>query len=429
MQEPNYIYFETYGCAANQNNTEIMKGLVKQAGLSITNNKDIADIIILNTCIVKGPTENKIERRIQDLKRTDKPIIIAGCMPGVRREKLQYKNIFLLGINNVNDINKLIMTIYQDKYNEELFMSEKNEEKICQPKISQNKNIGIIQIAQGCNGNCSYCITKLVKKNLFSYSQEKILKAVKNDLNNCKEIWITSQDNAAYGLDRRKRELPILLEKILNLDRKYRVRLGMMNPNNVLPILDQLIEKYKNKKLYNFLHIPLQSGSNKILEKMNRKYTREDFLKIINKFKQEIPGIAISTDVIVGYPGENEEDFKETLEIIKKIKPDILNVSRYWEKKETLASKEKQVPFNIRKERAKKTIDLFRNISKNKKKKEIGNEYEVLVNGKKEGIYLARNDNYGLIKINNGDNLTGKFLRIKVTGRKGYHLKGKIIEY
>ncbi len=364
--ETKYVYFETYGCQANKNNTEIMKGLVRQAGLEITNNPDVADILVINTCIVKEPTEKKIERRISDLIKLypKKPLIIAGCMPQVR--KIKQENIFLLGTHHIKDITKLIRKIYENKVDED-FVSERNEEKLCLPKIPEKRDVGITQISEGCVGNCTFCITRLAKGKLFSYSEEKILKNIKNDLQSgAKEIWITSQDNAAYGLDKGKRKLPDLLRKILSLKGKFKVRVGMMNPENVLPILDELVEIYKHKKMKKFLHIPVQSGSNKILKLMNRRYKVEDFIKIVDSFKKEIPDLTLWTDIIVGFPGETEKDFEESLNLVKKIKPSFINISRFWVRKGTPAEKMKQLPQQEVKKRVKKLISLFKEIKASK---------------------------------------------------------------
>lgn len=359
--EPQYIYFETYGCTANQNNTEIMKGLVLQSGLQITNNTDIADLLVINTCIVKEPTEKKIERRLQDLRKkyNKKPIVVAGCMPEARADKLT--GFYLLGTHHVHDIAKLIRKIYEGRYSEEEFLKQRNEIKLCLPKISNKEKIAITQLSEGCLGNCSFCIVRLAKHKLFSYPQEKIIENIERDLKSgAKEIWLTSQDNANYGLDEGKQKLPELMDKILNLKGNFKIRIGMMNPGNLLPILDELIKIYKHKKMKPFLHLPLQSGSNKILKLMNRNYKVKDFLKIVRKFKEEISGLFLSTDIIVGFPTETEKDFQETLNIIKKIKPSFINISRYWALKGTKAAEMKQVPVKILKKRIKKLTQEYK---------------------------------------------------------------------
>jgi len=425
------ISFETFGCSANLNNTEIMKGLVKQAGLEIVENPEIADIIVINSCIVKEPTEKEIERRILELKKLGKKIIVAGCMPEVREKKLNKFGVFSLGTHHTKDILKLIRKISEVSLNDKdkkEFLSQKNEEKLCSPKISQAKKIGITQILEGCLGSCNFCLTRFAKGKLFSYSQDKIIENIKQDLKNgCKEIWLTSQDNASYGLDRGKSELIELLNKILNIDGEFRIRLGMMNPNNVLLILNDLIEIYKNNKMYKYLHIPFQSASNKILKSMNRFYKIEDFNKIISNFKSQIPEITIATDIIVAYPQETEEDFKETLNLIEKIKPDVLNVSRYWPMKDTPASLLEQIPSKTSKERASIIMKLFLNQLKEKNSSLIGKQFNCLVYDSFKTNFLARTQNYKLVLIKSQKNILGKFVKVKITSSEQNHLLGEII--
>ena len=207
-----YVYIETYGCSANKNNSEILAGLLKQSGYEITNNEDIANIIIINSCIVKGKTENKIKRRIQDIAKNypNKLAIITGCMPETDAKQLKQlnPNLILLGTHHIMGIVRLIKDNTDDKLDwkkQNEYLELRDEEKLLLPKIPYNKLISIIQISEGCLGKCTYCKTRLAKGKLFSYSQDKILDTIKSDLQNgAKEIWITSQDNGCYGLDRGK---------------------------------------------------------------------------------------------------------------------------------------------------------------------------------------------------------------------------------
>lgn len=346
-----FVYIETYGCAANQNNSEIMRGLLSSAGLELTTNPKIADLLIINTCIVKSPTESKMRDRILKLQELNKPLIVAGCLPEVRATRLKTPNLYLLGTNHVKDILKLIRKIIDKKYTEKEFLSANKEIKLGLPKISSNKLVGITQISEGCLNECSFCLTRLAKGKLFSYPKEEVIKNIKNDLKNCKEIWLTSQDLASYGLENGKRELPDLLNSIIEIKGKFQVRLGMMNPENILPILNELIDGYKSQKIRKFLHIPLQSGSNRILKLMNRKYTQEQFSSIVEKFRKEIPGIIIWSDIIVGFPQETEQDFQETISLLKKLKLNFIHISRYWPMSGTKAASMQQIDRDIIKQR------------------------------------------------------------------------------
>ena len=431
-----FIYIETYGCSANINNSEIMKGLLKQSGYEITNNLKIADILIINSCVVKGKTESKIKRRIQDLSKEfpNKLMIISGCMPEtdfLSLKKINPKLLFL-GIHHVKDISQLISDYFNNEFNsikQKQYLSRQNEEKILLPKIPENKLISIIQISEGCNGQCSYCLTRLAKGNLFSYHQNKIIKTIENDLNSgAKEIWLTSQDCAAYGLDRGKQELPELLNKILNLKHNFKLRLGMMNPNNVYPILDQLIQIYKNKKMYKFLHIPIQSASNKILKDMNRHYVLEQVESIIKKFKEEFPEITLSTDIITAYPNETNEDHEKNLEFVRNFKPEVFNLSKFSSHKQTKAGKLKPLDIEIINKRSSELMELHRKTAEKNKQKLKNKNINVFINKKiVENLYESRDENYNIILINSNDrSILGKNIKVRIIQTGVHHLIGKL---
>ena len=422
-----YFHITTYGCSANQNNSEILAGLLTTSGYQPTNNPDIADILIINTCIVKQKTENKILRKIQDLSKhyPKKQIIIAGCMPETDAKQLKQlaPNSILLGTHHFKDIIKLI-----NKKNDN-YLDYKNEEKLLTPKIPFNKLISITQISEGCLGNCTYCKARLAKGELYSYDSEKIINSIKSDLQQgAKEVWLTSQDCASYGLDKGKQELPELLNKILSLKHRFKLRLGMSNPNHISLILNKLINIYKNKKMFKFLHIPVQSASNKVLKDMKRKYKIQDVQDIINKFKQEIPGITIATAIIIGYPTETEEDHRQNLQFIKTYKPDVLNLSKFSSHKNTEAGKLKLLPIKIINKRTTELMNLHRQTAYENKRKFKNKIIKVLIDKRiGDNLYESRDNNYSIILIKSDQNILGKNLEVKITEIGVHHMIGKII--
>ena len=428
--KPHFLYMETYGCSANQNNSEIMRGILVNSGLDFTDNPEIADIIIINTCVVKEPTENSIKKRIQDLEKLEKPLIVAGCMPQVRTAWLEkQKNIYMLGISHVKEITKLIRRIIENKYNKSEFLTKQKELKLNCSKIKNNKLIGITQISEGCLGDCNFCVVKLVKGNLFSYPEESILENIKQDLKQgCREIWLTSQDLASYGLESKDKSAFInLLNKILLIEDNFKLRLGMMNPNHILPILNDLIEIYKNEKVYKFLHIPVQSGSNKILKSMNRKYTKEQFIEIIKKFRNNLPDSIISTDIITAFPGETGEDFQETINLIEETKPDVVNITRYWPMKGTRAERMNQIDRKTASKRASEIQKLHLQISLKNFKKYEEKTIEVFVNEQKGSNCLARDENYRLVVIRTNNNLLGRKVKVRVKQTFSHYLLAEMI--
>jgi MiaB/RimO family radical SAM methylthiotransferase len=254
-----------------------------------------------------------------------------------------------------------------------------------------------------------------------------ILKSIQNDIDSgAKEIWITSQDCAAYGLDKGKRELPELLNSILKLKGKFFIRLGMMNPNNVKPILKKLIECYKDKKMFKFIHIPIQSGSDKVLEEMDRKYKVKDCIEIIEKFRKEFPEMLISTDMICGYPTETDDDFQMTLDLMKKIKPNIINTSKFWAMPKTFASRLKQLNSEVIKSRSTRLSFLQKQIGLEINKNLLGKEYHCIVDDYGKQSMISRNLNYMPILVEKAK--IGDIVDLKINGFSEAYLIGEIIK-
>lgn len=411
------IYIESYGCSASQCEAEIMAGLLEAAGFDVIKNEKYADLIIIVTCYVKSPTEQRILFRIKQLKESyhNKKLIIAGCMPeGIYRTVASIApDASLVSTHHVKEIAQAVKKTLEGKRVEYLGKSE--EVKLCLPKIRKNPVIDIVPISSGCNSSCAYCCVRLAKGKLFSYPKDIIIKEIENSIKQgCKEIWLTSQDNASYGLED-KSKLPELLNDISRIQGKFFVRIGMMNPKNVLPMLEELIKSYQNEKIYKFLHLPLQSGDDKVLDKMNRGYKVEDFLKIVKKFRKNI-NLNLWTDVIVGFPGETEDQFENTVKIIEEIKSDWTNVSKFGLRPKTPAEKLEQLPRNIVNERSEKMSEIVRKISLEKNKEWIGWEGPVLVSKKGKGPHrwLGRNLAYKLIMIESKENLLGKLVKVKI---------------
>lgn len=426
------IYIDTYGCSANQNNSEIIAGIITQSGYKITNNPNIADIHIINSCVVKKKTENKIKRKIQDLAKAKKQTIVTGCMPDSDSLSISKLNPKALQLST-HDI-KSITTILKNNQSLQIIQPNRiinHEEKVFLPKIPFNKLISITQILEGCLSSCSFCKTKLAKGNVFSYTQNNILKSIESDLQNgAKEVWLTSQGNECYGTDRGKQELPELINKIINLKHKFKLRIGMMNPKDFISISEELIDLYKNNKIYKFLHLPVQSGSNKILKDMRRAYTIEQATNIIKKFRENFPNITIATDLITGYPTETEDDHKLTLKSLEEIKPDVLNLSKFSKHKNTPAENLEEIKINIVNQRNKEIMNLHRQTAFENKKKFLNKNTKVFVNKKLgDNLYESRDENYNIVIISSNKNILGKTLEAKTKNIGVHHMIGEILDY
>ncbi|MBS1266850.1 MAG: tRNA-2-methylthio-N(6)-dimethylallyladenosine synthase [Candidatus Woesearchaeota archaeon] len=414
------VFIETYGCSANQNDTEIMAGLLKKDGFKLVDSIKEANIIVLNTCIVKQPTYHKMNHLILKYKDEfpSKNLIVAGCMPQVI--DLDVSCVGPHNIENIVDAAKLVINGKVAK-----FTDKKYTEKINLPKHNKNQVIDIIQILEGCSGNCAYCIVKNVKPTLISFSKNRIVDDVRKACERgCREIWITSQDNGAYGLDKHDvSQLPELLREIIKVEGDFLVRVGMMNPNNILPVLDDLVEVFKNNKIFKFVHIPVQSGNDNVLEKMKRKYKVKDFKNIVDKFRQQIPDISISTDIICGFPGETEKQFQDSIELIKDIKPDHLNISKFGAMPGTAAKDMKQLDPKIINNRSAKLTKIFHKIALEENKKWIGWRGKILLDEiRRKGTVIGRNFAYKQVIVQGDENILGSFVNAKIVDCTGFYL-------
>jgi MiaB-like tRNA modifying enzyme len=420
------VYIKTFGCSANQSDSEIIAGLLKEAGYKLVDSAKKSDLVIINSCGVKNRSEFAFFREIETAKKLGKKIIACGCIPSGNKALIQtkLKDVSIIDINSIKEIAEVAKrTLNGERI---VLFGIGKIQKICLPRQRRNKVIAIVPISEGCLGKCSYCFTKLAKGNLFSYPEEAILQEIKDSLKEgCMEIWLTSQDCAAYGFDR-KTNLANLLEKVCKIPGKFYIRIGMGNPDNILKILPELIRAYKNPKVFKFLHIPVQSGNNRVLKLMNRAYVIAQFKASIARFRKQIRGLTISTDVICGFPTETEKEFYDTLNLIRWLKPDVVNISQFWARPGTSAAKMKQVDGKVKQTRSGELTRLCKEITLRKNKKLIGRKYEVLVDeiGIKGG-FVSRTEYYKPVILKEKLKL-GSYSRCKIADAAEKYLIGKI---
>jgi threonylcarbamoyladenosine tRNA methylthiotransferase CDKAL1 len=420
------FFIETYGCALNTSDSEKMAGILEENGFIQTFNIEDSNVIILNSCTVKTPTENKIYKRLREIEKLKIPIILAGCLAQTEVDIEKLKNYSLIGTHQIDNIVEIVEeAIHNSKIT---LIAEGSINRLELKSKSKSDLISIIPICHGCLGDCSYCKVKFARGKLKSFSEEQILLNVQNAINDgFKEIWLTAQDVGAYGLDINT-NLPSLLNKILNLEGSFKIRLGMGNPNHIIKFLPELIECFTNKKLFSFLHIPLQSANNQVLKRMNRKYNVDDFKKIVNDFRERIRNITIATDIICGFPEESKEQFDDTLNLIKDLKIEIVNISRFWPRSGTKASKLKGYNGSIAKKRSGELSKLYVPQAFEENKKWIGWKGNIFINevGKFNSL-IGRNQSYRQVIINSSSELLGKIVSVRVFDVSSYDLRAKRI--
>lgn len=414
------IFVDVYGCTANKADASLIQGLLLEKKHSIVKNAKDADIILILTCTVINTTEQKIFSKLKKYKELRKTVIIAGCMASVQQDKIREilpKAKFLPPnySHHVIDLIEKEKTVFKDK-NKTKF--PKYFDSITSP----------IAIAEGCMFSCAYCITTLARGKLRSFPINEIKKDVKFAVkNNCKEIQITAQDTSSYGFDKNS-NLGDLIRNITQVKGEYRIRIGMMNPYTCKKNLSSIINSYESSKVYKFVHLPVQSGDNNILEKMNRKYEIKDFIEIVEIFREKYPDITLATDVIVGFPSETDEQFQNTIRILKKVKPDITNITRFSARPKTAAKKMKgRIKTETVKERSRELTELCSKISHEQNKKHMNKTYKVLITEKgKNNTFVGRAENYKPVVLNEEVKI-GRFYNIKITDFATTYLVGSII--
>ena len=425
------VFVKSYGCSANLADSEVLLGCILEAGYEQVNSILEADIVIVNSCAVKGPTENRIISKLKNLPK-NKKIIVAGCLPVINFERLLRETRFdgLIGPAAGDTIVNVIQRVIKGETVIDLGTALVSKPDLSLPSKKSNPVISAIPVNYGCLGSCTYCCVVFARGDLRSYSIPDIVNKVKKELKTgTKEFWITSQDVGCYGKDIETNIIE-LLQTLCNIKGTFYLRLGMINPNMVLPIIDDLIAIFQNSKMFKFLHLPVQSGDDFILKKMNRFYSTQDFKDIITKFRAAIPEITIATDVICGFPGENLNAFSNTIQLLQDVKPDIVNVSKFFPRPKTEAKKMKDNLVDLReiKRRTTETANLARLISIERNKNWKGWIGDVLIDekGKISCSWIGRNFAYKPVVVKSLDNLLGKTFKIKIEATFPTYLSAKI---
>ena len=419
------VYIESYGCTFNKADGQIMAGVLNENNIDLVDNIDDADVVIVNTCYVKLPTENKIIYKIQQLqeKFPDKKIIVGGCMVEIDPEKLDSigPDCSWIGPHQLNKAADVVKQTYCGDVVREYGLSK--ESKVGVTKVTDDSLIHIIQICEGCLGACTFCCTRFARGPLNSYPIADIVEEAKLAIENgvC-EIQLTAQDTAAFGRDTGE-NLSDLIKKVANLKGDFRVRVGMMHPKNILNDVDDIIDAIKQPKVYDFIHLPIQSGSDKVLKEMRRGHTIDQYLDIVNKFKKEIPNLTLATDIIVGYPTETDDDFLKTVDLLKNVKPSLIHLSKYQHRKGAISSSLKEIPHETMKNRSKFLSQIKSKITMEENKELLNSYQNVLVVEKgSKGGFIAKTDSYIPVIVDDVD--LGDFVRVKITHATATYLKG-----
>jgi len=414
------VYIETYGCALNRGDSAIMATVLSERGHEITENLNEAEVVIINTCAVRLETEERMKQRIRELRRTGKRLVVAGCLAGALPATVSAlaPEASVLGPQAVERIAEVV-----ESPERQVILEGTKAVKV--PRVFEGK-IFIVPIADGCAGECSFCITKLARRKLRSYPMREIVEAVREAVaKGAVEVELTAQDTAAYGLDLGgKVRLPDLVEKVAEIEGNFMVRVGMMTPEQAMSIVDGLVEALNVEKVYKFVHLPVQSGSDKVLKLMNRKYTIDEYKRLVKELRSKVPGLSVATDIIVGHPGEDEEDFQQTLDLMKELRFERIHLAMYSIRPNTVSAGLPQVPDSVKKERMKTAMGLYESIAYDIHSEYVGKTVEVLTTelGRK-GSVIGRLRNYIPVVVKNESSL-GNWVKVVIEEASFYDLRG-----
>ncbi|WP_371503929.1 tRNA (N(6)-L-threonylcarbamoyladenosine(37)-C(2))-methylthiotransferase [Nitrosopumilus adriaticus] len=391
------IFVEAYGCSASFGDSEMISGLIQNGGHTLVKNSSESDLNIVVTCSVKDSTANKMMYRIKSLK--SKPLIVAGCLPKAEQSSVEKfaDKASLLGPNSLGKTIQIINSTLDGR--KQIALEDSDLSKVGLPKVRLNPAVGIVEIASGCMSECTFCQTKISKGDLSSYRLGDIVRQVQTEIKEgCKEVWLTSTDNGCYGFDIGS-DLPSLVNAVVEIPEDFMVRVGMMNPMYMPRIKDKLIDSFDNDKVFKFLHIPVQSGSDKVLHDMKRGHTAGTFRDIVSRAREKFNQFTISTDIIVGFPSETEEDFQKTISLLDETKPDTVNLSRYSARPGTDAAELKQLDAAEAKRRSKIIFEQISKLSIESNRKWIGWKGKVLFDEMTDEGIKGRNFAYKPISV------------------------------
>jgi threonylcarbamoyladenosine tRNA methylthiotransferase CDKAL1 len=369
-----FIYIETYGCRYNFGDTAKLAEVLRHHGSSVVENPDEAEVIIVNTCTVVGPTERRMLRRLAGFR--DRELYVTGCMPKVQREAiLTVCSPTIILPETIHDWYRSVGTV-------------------------AGGGIGVVQLAQGCAGKCTYCITRYARGPLKSFPPEEILAQVRAFARaGTYEIQLTAQDVSAWGMDC-GHSLPDLIVALDEIPGNHRIRVGMMNPATVKGQTDELVDAFSGDHIFRFLHLPIQSGSDTVLARMARGYSVAEFEGIVRSFRNRYPGITVTTDMIVGFSGETDADFSASLDLIRRVKPAKVNVTRYSRRPFTPLAREKDYPDYVKKDRSRAMNAVAEEVYASVNGGQIGNIVPFIVTEiLRKGSVMARSPEYTGIVI------------------------------
>lgn len=432
----------TYGCQMNLHESEKISGILSGMGMSAVNEPENADVVVFNTCCIRDTAERRALGNIgkmKELKKKNKNllIVVTGCMTQQNgfaenmKERYQYVDV-ILGTHNISDLeNQIRIRLEKKKRVAAVLDTDGYIDDETTPVTRTSFPNAWVNINYGCNNFCTYCIVPYVRGRERSRDMKSIISECEKLINDgYKEITLLGQNVNSYGNDVPDENVNFanLLREVAKIDGKFRIRFMTSHPKDLTEDVVKAIRD--NDKICNNIHLPIQAGSNSVLKNMNRRYTREHYLGLIDMIRRFLPDCGITTDIMVGFPYETEEDFLDTMDIVEKVRFSTAFTFIYSVRKGTKAAEMPQIPYEIKQNRIKRLIARQNEITEEISKDYVGNVYEILVEGlqeKKNGYVVGRTESGRLVSAKGDESMIGEFKNVKITAVKNAQLLGEIL--
>ncbi len=432
----------TYGCQMNLHESEKISGILSGMGMNAVNEPENADVVVFNTCCIRDTAERRALGNIgkmKELKKKNKNllIVVTGCMTQQNgfaenmKERYQYVDV-ILGTHNISDLeNQIRIRLEKKKRVAAVLDTDGYIDDETTPVTRTSFPNAWVNINYGCNNFCTYCIVPYVRGRERSRDMKSIISECEKLINDgYKEITLLGQNVNSYGNDVPDENVNFanLLRKVAKIDGKFRIRFMTSHPKDLTEDVVKAIRD--NDKICNNIHLPIQAGSNSVLKNMNRRYTREHYLGLIDMIRRYLPDCGITTDIMVGFPYETEEDFLDTMDIVEKVRFSTAFTFIYSVRKGTKAAEMPQIPYEIKQNRIKRLIARQNEITEEISKDYVGNVYEILVEGmqeKKNGYVVGRTESGRLVSAKGDESMIGEFKNVKITAVKNAQLLGEIL--
>jgi threonylcarbamoyladenosine tRNA methylthiotransferase CDKAL1 len=427
------IYFRTFGCSHNVSDSEFMMGMLSKYGFYLVDTLEESDLCVFNSCTVKNPSQDAAVNLVARAEQLGKKIVVTGCVPQADQSIPIFEKASLIGVSNIGSI----VTVVEEtlKGNRVVVIGKSSDlpDINSMPKIRRNKLVEIIAISTGCLGQCTYCKTKHARGELGSYPVEAILERIGIAIGEgVRQIWLTSEDLGAYGIDIGT-DISHLLKSIISVIEAHpevMLRLGMTNPPYMLQHAEEVGNILTHPQVFEFLHVPVQSGSDNVLRSMRREYTREDFDELVDRLRSLVPSITVATDIICGFPGESDDDHNNTISLIEEHRFPIINISQFYPRPGTPAARMHRVPTKIAKQRSTQVTRTFESYTTHDYL--LGKEIDVWfdIEGEeqvKHGQSVGHSKNYTKVIVPFTEGLAGSQKKVRINSVHKWDVRGELV--